>query len=323
MPKLHSLFVALGIACVATPIAAEGVPLYLPDPAFAPEGIAASADGTLYLGSITQGRLVQVDTKTQSVNEFASAGANGMVSVIGTHVTADDSYVFACSSDPGSSALTGTAAPALVRFERATGNAAGRFELPEGGVFCNDLTELPDGTILATDSFVPRIYALRPGSDRLEIWYEDAELAAQGFNFNGIAHDGDAVYLLRYGSGELHRIALKPGGAAGGSNKIALPVAVPGADGLTALGNGRFLIVSGGGLTAGSRGALYGVTLTTDGKVSVDKLAGNLDVPTTVAVSGAVAYVVEGQLDHLFDAEAAGPAEAYRILAVELPEAYR
>lgn len=55
----------------------------------------------------------------------------------------------------------------------------------------------------------------------------------------------------------------------------------------------------------------------------VEELAGDLNVPTTLAVIGSVAYVVEGQLDHLFDAEAAGPAEAYTIRAVDLPEAYR
>ncbi|MEL6522975.1 MAG: hypothetical protein AAFQ66_18540, partial [Pseudomonadota bacterium] len=151
MPKLHPL-IAAAIAGIlsATTLPAGETPLFLPDPGFAPEGISASADGSLYLGSITQGRLIRVDPATQMITPFAPAGANGMVSIIGTHVSADDAYVYACSSDPGASALTGTAATALLRFDRETGEAAGRFELPEGGVFCNDIAELPDGTILAT-----------------------------------------------------------------------------------------------------------------------------------------------------------------------------
>lgn len=306
-------------AALLTGVALADTAIVLPDPGFAPEGISADSDGALYTGSLTQGRIVKVTPESGQVTDFAAAGANGMVSVVGLHVAGD--LVYACSSDPGASALTGTAAPALVAFDRKSGAAAGRFELPEGGAFCNDIAELPDGTILATDSFAPRIYALAPRSQALKVWFEDGSFAGEGFNLNGIAHDAGAVYVLRYNTGTMHRIEVAGDGTAGAVSEVALPAPLRGPDGLTALGDGRFLVVEGGGLSAGARGALTGVRL--DGAAAtVETIAADLDIPTTAVVIAGTAFVIEGQLDHLFD-PGAGPASPYRILAIDLPAAYR
>ncbi|MDP1737665.1 MAG: hypothetical protein Q8L23_09515 [Caulobacter sp.] len=313
-----TLVAALSAAVLAGEALADPA-ITLPDHGFAPEGIAVDGDGALYTGSLTQGRIVKITPASGEVTDFVAPGANGLVSVVGLHVAGD--LLYACSSDPGVSALKGAAAPALVVFDRRSGAAAGRFELPEGGAFCNDIAELPDGTILATDSFAPRIYALRPGSERLDIWLEDTRFVGEGFNLNGIAHDAGAVYVVRYNTGTLHRIEVAADGAAGAVSEIVLPAPLRGPDGLTALGDGRFLVVEGGGLNAGARGALTGIRL--DGATAtVETIAADLDVPTAAVVVGGTAYVVEGQLDHLFD-PGAGPASPYRILAIDLPAAYR
>lgn len=318
-PSLHSVWLA-GVFAAAMPSFVLADTVTLPDAQFAPEGISNDKDGNLYVGSLTQGRLIKIAADTHEVTSFAAAGANGMVTVVGVHVENDS--LFVCSSDPGISALTGTAAPALVAFDVATGAPSGRYPLPEDGAFCNDIAALPDGTILATDSFVPRIYALKPGSDHLEIWLDDDRFAADGFNLNGIAYDDGAVFVARYNTGTLHQIEIGSHGDAGQVTEFTMPREIHGADGLTAVGNGRFLLVEGGGLSAGARGALWGVKVA-DEAVTLDEIATDLNVPTTAAVVGTTAYVVEGQLDHLFDAEAAGPADPYRILSIELPDAYQ
>ncbi len=317
-PLLKTLALAGTVAFLPVAAMAETA-ISLPGTGFAPEGITADSDGNLYVGSLTQGRIVKIDPDSNVITEFAGAGANGMVSVIGLHAVGET--VYACSSDPGASTLTGTAPTALVAFNRTTGSTAGRYELPDGGGFCNDLAELPDGTILATDSFAPRIYALKPGAKQLEIWLDDAQFAGEGFNLNGIAYDDGAVYVLRYNTGTLHRISVEDDGSAGAVTNVVLTAAITSPDGLTGLGGGRFLIVEGGGLTAGVRGALLGITLH-DGKAVVETISPDLNVPTTAAVIGDTAYVVEGQLDHLFDPKA-GPADPYQILTIKLPDAYR
>jgi len=139
--------------------------------------------------------------------------------------------------------------------------------------------------------------------------------------FHGIAYDSGSVYVLRYNTGSLHRIDVAEDGAAGTVHDISLPAAFKGPDGLTALGDGRFLVVEGGGLNAGARGALLGVRLTGD-EAAVDVITADLNIPTTAAIIGDTAYVVEGQLDHIFD-QNSGPADPYRILAIKLPAAFR
>jgi sugar lactone lactonase YvrE len=296
-------------------------PLVLPDPAYGPEGISVDKEGALYVGSLTEGRIVRIDPSTGTVKDLVPSGAGGLVSVVGTHVSADDKVLYACSSDPGISSLKGTTPPALVAFERSTGKLMARHDLPAGGKFCNDITELTDGTILATDSFRPRIYALRPGAQKLDIWFENPYFDGDGFNLNGIAADGGLVYVVRYNKGTLHAIPVQSDGSAGPRKDIALARPLRAPDGLTRLSDGHFLVVEGGGLKAGARGDLTALKIQGDGAV-LSPIAKDLKVPTTVAVRGGTAFVVEGQLDHLFD-PSAGPASPYRILRVALPEDVR
>jgi hypothetical protein len=312
--------ITLSVAALALTFGAQGAlaasSIALTDPGFAPEGIGIARDGTLYTGSLTQGALIAIDPETHSITPFAASGANGMVTTVGVHVTGDDSRVIACSSDPGFGVHTGTAAPALVAFDRLTGEAAGRYEIPGGG-FCNDIAELADGTILVTDSFSPRIYALAPGADALSVWLEDDRFVSEGIALNGIAADTDAVYFVQYNAGEMFRADLNADGSAGAVTRIDLPRKLNFPDGLLALGDQRFLVVEGGGLTKGARGALTTVSLKgTDGALS--SVAEDMNVPTTAAVHGDKLYVVEGQLDHLFDPEAGAP-DPYRILELERP----
>lgn len=312
--------ITLSTAVLALALGAQGAfatsAIELPDPTFAPEGIGIAKDGTIYTGSLTQGALIAIDPKTRTITQFAESGANGMVTTVGVHVTGDDSRVMACSSDPGFAVHTGQAAPALVAFDRQTGAVAGRFEIPGGG-FCNDIAELADGTILVTDSFAPHIYALTPGADHLSVWLEDARFKSEGIALNGIAADGDAVYFVQYNAGDMFKAEVNADGSSGAITRIDLPRKLNFPDGLLALGDNAFLVVEGGGLSKGARGALSVVNL--DGMHgSLTTVSEDLNVPTTAAIHGDTLYVVEGQLDHLFDPKSGAP-DTYRILELPLP----
>lgn len=310
---------AIILSCATGAVAQDN--LTLPDPAYGPEGIGIDRAGDLYVGSLTEGRIIRIDPKSGAVTDFIASGSGGLVSVVGVHVTADDKTIYACSSDPGISRLKGSATPALVAFDRATGKLAGRYELPEGGRFCNDITELTDGTILATDSFAPRVYTLRRGAHKLSIWFEDPYFNADGFNLNGIAADDGVVYVVRYNKGTLHAVPVNADGSAGQRSDIVLPRPLHAPDGLTRLSRGRFLVVEGGGLKAGARGGLTALKVE-GGEAKLSPVADDLKVPTTVAVREGLSFVVEGQLDHLFD-PAAGPAGPFRILRIALPQDLR
>lgn len=233
------------------------------------------------------------------------------MTVVGVRVSADGQLLYACSSDPGFGKLTGSAKPAITAFRIADGTPAGRFELPGGG-FCNDLTELGDGTILATDSFKPRIYAVSNGAIR--VWLEDTRFEGKGFNLNGIAAVSGAVYVVRYNTGSLYRITVNPDGSAGEVSEVTLSRTLRSPDGLSAVSSIELIVVEGGGLHAGALGSLARIRLDRHAG-DVDVIADGLKVPTTAALWNGRAYVVEGQLDTLFD-KTAGPPEAFRVRAI-------
>lgn len=304
----------ISISLNLSPVFAGNI-IPLPGSRFFPEGIAADSRGGFYVGSLTEGRIVYLEPKSHKVKPFVAAGTNGLVTVVGIYVNAKEDLLYVCSSDPGFGNLTGSAKPALLAFRTADGSPAGRFELPEGG-FCNDIAELDDGTILATDSFNPRIYAVRPGSNKLSTWLEDDVFKGKGFQLNGITSLSGDVFVVRYATGTLYRIAVNADGYAGKITEITLNRPLKGPDGLKVLNAGthELLVVEGGGLSAGSRGLLSKVKIQgTNGTVST--IADNLNVPTTASIRNGTAYVVEGQLDHLFD-KSAGAPDPFQIVRI-------
>lgn len=75
---------------------------------------------------------------------------------------------------------------------------------------------------MATDGFAPRIYALKPGTNQLEIWLDDSRFAGEGFNLNGIPYDDSAIFVARYNTGTLHQIEVGADGRAGAITNLKM-----------------------------------------------------------------------------------------------------
>lgn len=257
----------------------------LPGDEFYPEGIAISADGDLYVGSLAQNEIWRLDRQSKRIERFSRPDAN-LLSVIGVHVSGDGRSLYACSSDP-KGAHPGRASE-LIAFDLQSGAVTNRSALPLGGL-CNDIAELDDGTVLLTDSFGGRMYSLRPGENGLSIWAASADFSGEGFNLNGIVAVGDAVFAVKYNSGELFKFTRTRNGVA--HERVALDRPLNGPDGLEHLSGDRLLVVE------GLSGSVSIIDLAA-GSVSV--IVENLDSPTTAAIHEQFAYVVQGQLDHFF-----------------------
>lgn len=112
-----------------------------------PEGIAATADGTLYVGALREG-IHRIDERGLTRLYAPPAGWG----VVGLRVDAPRRELIACVSDEaaGKGRLVRLALPDLA--ERASA------ELKAAGVFCNDSTVLPDGRVVLTDSTGGRLW---------------------------------------------------------------------------------------------------------------------------------------------------------------------
>lgn len=302
---------ALLFAGLAVPAAARDT-IRLPGPSVFPEGIAVTADGTFYVGSAKGGAILRVPPGQTEAVPFIPPGRNGLNWVTGLIVDEARRRLYACSSDPGVGDLTGTTTPALAVFDAATGSTVARYSLPHGG-FCNDMALAANGDLYVTDSLNPRILKLSADGDRLAEWLVSDRFTGEGFSLNGIAvEDDSALVVVKYNTGDLLRVGVAADGRPEAVTPITLPRPLAGPDGLERLAPGRFLVVEGGS------GALTEIRLGATG-ASLRRLAAGMAAPTTVAVTGDEAWVVEGQLNLLFDPGKAGTApQSFRVVRVPL-----
>jgi len=283
--------IALLLAPPVSARAASRREIALPGDRFFPEGVAAASDGTLFVGSLREGRIVRI-APDGAVAEHVPPGGGDLVSAAGLRVDEARGLLWACSSDPGVGVRTGKAAPALKAFDLRTGVPKGSWVLPGGG-FCNDVAVAADGTVFVTDSFGARVLRLAPGATSLAVHASDPRFGGAGFGLNGIVASTDgALFVVQTNTGVLWRIDAK-----GHAAPVALQRPLVAPDGLVALPDGALLVVETGSLARIDPGS---------GRVTT--LAAGLLGPTTVALRGGEAVVAQGQLDKLFDPQHPAPA---------------
>ncbi|MEW9899811.1 hypothetical protein ABWL39_14405 [Chitinivorax sp. PXF-14] len=294
-------------------LAAAADDIAIPGEQFFPQGIAIANDGSMFVGSIKQGAIYRVAPGSRQAEPFIAAGSNGLVSVAGLNVDERAQILWACSSDPGVGTLSGKAPVALKSFDSKSGRPKASYELPEGA-YCNDMAIGRDGTVYVTDSQHGAILRLRRNDTQLQPWAQDPRWNEEGFSVSGITVDGMGALMVVTGvTGRLYRIPVRWDGAAGKVQEILLDRPLKLADGLRTQAKRKLLVVEGEGRLSsidwmGENGTV---------KTVQDGLAR----PTALDIRNDTAYVVEGQLDLLFDKRKAGqPARPFRIVAVPLPK---
>jgi outer membrane protein assembly factor BamB len=260
----------------------------LPGETFYPEGIAVAADGTFFVGSFSSGEIVRVPPGEVVAEPFLGPMSGGVIA--GMIVDDAAGALWACTLD---ASFAGPSA--IKRFDIATAAETGSYPVP-GGMVCNDLALDADGNVYATDSFTHTIYALPAGGDTVAPWREDGAFAGDPgeITLNGIAFDGASnLYTVKYNTGELFRIEIAPDGSAGAVTPIAVDPPLAWADGLKVLDAGTLLVVE------NDAGRVSRVVLSGASGVK-EVVASKLAEPTTAAIHGDSAWVVEGQLSYLF-----------------------
>jgi hypothetical protein len=247
---------------------------------FFPEGIAAAADGTLYVGSVSLGTVVRIPagSTTPDADPFveASVAERG---VVGLTVDEARDTLWFCDSGPTAPVPGG----AIVGVDLATGVETVRHAMPNPGdggdagatpppaaptTFCNDLI-LVDGDIFATDTGGGRIFRVPSADtevdDSAEVWLE-SPTGVDTFAPNGIDLVGDKLIIASNGAllfvapdsdtpaADLQAIALSENGAS---------ATLCGPDGLqTVPGSDDEIVVVENGFCTPARERVVKVTLT-------------------------------------------------------------
>ena len=201
----------------------------------------------------------------------------------------------------------------LKAFDLETGEPFQSFNFPNGG-FCNDLTLDSNGNIYVTDSFNPRILRLNKSKSRLETWFENEAFSGKGFNLNGITFVNNNIYTVKMNSGELFKIEVADNGKPINFKKIDLPRPLNAPDGIKAIDKDNLLVVE--NRAEGTwKGSLTNINLSNT--VTLKTLKDNLDTPTTVAIKGNTAWVLQAQFSHLFGDEKDIPPGPFEIIGVQ------
>jgi sugar lactone lactonase YvrE len=298
--------VALAAAVLAAgAVQAAPADVLIPGNHVYPESLTSAADGTLYIGSMAEGVVLRAAPGATTAAPFIAAGSNGILSVLG--VLADDASntLWVCSSDLSAFGVvmqTGEKPVALKAFDLQTGAPKGSYPLPGEKTLCNDIVRAADGTLYVTDSFNPHILRLKAGAEQLEVWAEDPRFTVEkGAGLDGIAIGSDgAVYVNTYNGSGLYRVALKPDGTAGAVTTLKTSQKIELADALRAIGPNTFLMIEG-------TGKLDRITVSGD-DAKIEVVRDGFKLPVSVTVVGDTAWVVEGQLNHLFDPKLGPPA---------------
>lgn len=284
---------------------------------FFPEGVTASADGTLYVGSLFKGTIAKASMKDKQTIPFIDDPEH-LMSLTGITADPKRNVLWVCSVDMGFPGITDKIAPAVVAYTLDTGRLINFFPLAKGA-FPNHITIGNDGQAYITDSFLPNIYMADLATEKITTWFSDKRFEVlppnptsivHRINLNGIAFGADGnIYAVKTNTGEMYKITVNENGTAVESSVVELPHQLDRPDGLETLPDGSMIVVE-----AGSRI----VRLSPKGQsFAMETIQDNLDFPTTTITLGNDIWVAESQFQHLNSPEQAAP---FRLLRVPLPQ---
>lgn len=281
----------------------------LPSDEFYPESVTATPDGTLYIGSLATGQVVAFAPGAATARELLPGG--DPKGVTGLFADVEDGTLYLCAVDVAQLLNQTLPASEVRAYDLETAALKATYPFPEPG-FCNDLARDDRGTLFVTDS-LGRIYQLAAGASSLALWSGDPLLgpsAPTGFGADGIAFDGaGSLYVNTFSDGRLIRIPIAEDGSAGEAVEIQVSPALNGPDAMRMLDANTLLVVN------GSTGQLVRVALSgAEGTATV--VREGLNMPTSVAVTGATYWVTEGQVGVLFGLVAGPPALPFVVTPV-------
>ena len=276
-----------------------------------PESITASADGTVFAGSV-KGNVYRAEAGSATATPWIrTTPENGILSILG--VLADDASntLWLCSVPNFFGTERSQGVSSLMAFDLTTAAQKGVYPFPAPASVCNDVAIAADGSAFASDTSNGRIFVLRPGASSLELYGADAALVG----IDGLAFSGDGtLYVNNVQSNQILRVETDASGAMTGLTTLALSHELGGPDGFRLIEGNRCLPAEG---TIGRLAVLTIDGARADLEIIDDTLVSS---PGATAV-GDTAYVLESNIGYLTDPNLRGQQpESCMIYARPLPQ---
>ena len=278
--------------------------LLVPGERIFPESITSAADGRIFIGSIGARRIFVAKPGATTAEGWTEPESDAALGVLGVFANDKSNILWACFS-----AVAPNGPPSSVAaFDLQSGKLKARYALPTAGAFCNDIAVGADGSTYVTDTSNNEIDRLKSGDQKLEVWAGNGAFGPKGSGVDGISVIGNRVFINTLNSSKIFGVAIAADGRAGDISEIKLERAIERPDGMRSFGDSMLLIESGG------VGRLSKLKVSGDSGQLTTVKEGYPDGPVSVAVVGTTAYVLEGQLKGLRNANA--PLNPFHATAV-------
>lgn len=305
--KRRDVLIALsGLAAITAdalyPTAAyarELSPIELPSSFQYPNGIARTKDGTLYVGSVTNGRILQIFPNGRIETLFP--GNSDIFAVTSLRLDEAREILWGASPDvlgtPQSNGEIVRRPGRIFALDTRSLKVLQIIIMPDGG-FGNDLALDTDGGVYVTDSSRPRIHYLPPGATQLQTWAEDERFRTQlRFGLSGIVRKPDGVlFVTMYSDGRLFKVTPRTV-----ENpvieEITLPRKIDGSDAIQLASDGSLIMLE-AGIESGNGRVLQLRLLEAGAKSQFNVLASRMDLPVNLTVAGQEVWVTESLFRH-------------------------
>ena len=175
---------------IGASVASAAQAITLPGELAYPESLAASSDGTLFIGSAKMGGVLRVTPGSSRPTPWIAPTTFGTRSIFGVLVDERSGTLWTCSNDLASDGIASPgsgAGSALKGFDLKTGAGKVSAPFPGNHPLCNDIALAKDGRVYVSDEYGARVLRLGTDSHTLEVFVSDPQLA----DIDGIAFGAD------------------------------------------------------------------------------------------------------------------------------------
>jgi sugar lactone lactonase YvrE len=298
------LAIGASVACAAAKITLPG------ELAF-PESLAASSDGTLFIGSAKMGGILRVTPGAATPTQWIAPTTFGTRSIFGVLVDERSGTLWTCSNDLASDGIASPgsgAGSALKGFDLKTGAGKVSAPFPGNHPLCNDIAVARDGRVYVSDEYSARVLRLGTDSHTLEVFVTDPQLA----DIDGIAFGADGnLYANTFEGSGLFRIDVRHS-TAGKVVKLNTSRPITHPDGMRPVTGNMFLMVE-------AAGTLDRVSVRGDNAL-IETIRSDMIEPSAVTSVGRTAWVAEGQIGVLYDVKNPKPPKLpFDVVPVPVP----